>query len=103
MCYGFFWYAVDTNLFRLGSTNPKNNSQTLDASDYYGYKEVGINNLAELRCAKVQLGRYFMLYKWFMMINKINELFDDQRTRSATAIAVADHNLVATTIAAVQW
>ena len=27
----FFWYAVDTNLFRLGSTNPKKNSQTLDA------------------------------------------------------------------------
>ena len=27
---GFFWYAVDTNLFRLGSTNPKKNSQTLD-------------------------------------------------------------------------
>ena len=20
---GFFWYAIDTNLFRLGSTNPK--------------------------------------------------------------------------------
>ena len=28
---GFFWYAVDTNLFRLGSTNPKKKSQTLDA------------------------------------------------------------------------
>ena len=25
---GFFWYAVDTNLFRLGSTNPKKKSQT---------------------------------------------------------------------------
>ena len=24
----FFWYAVDTNLFRLGSTNPKKNFQT---------------------------------------------------------------------------
>ena len=27
---GFFWYAIDTKLFRLGSTNPKKNSQTLD-------------------------------------------------------------------------
>ena len=26
----FFWYAVDTNLFRLGSTNPKKKSQILD-------------------------------------------------------------------------
>ena len=26
---GFFWYAVDTNLFRLGSTNPKKKFQTL--------------------------------------------------------------------------
>ena len=26
---GFFWYAVDTNLFRLGSTNTKKNSQTI--------------------------------------------------------------------------
>ena len=26
----FFWYAVDINLFRLESTNPKINSQTLD-------------------------------------------------------------------------
>ena len=23
ICYGFFWYDVDTNLFQLGSTNPK--------------------------------------------------------------------------------
>ena len=27
----FFWYAVDTNLFPLESTNPKKNCQTLDA------------------------------------------------------------------------
>ena len=27
----FFWYAVDTNLFRIGSTNPKKKSQTLNA------------------------------------------------------------------------
>ena len=27
----FFWYAVHTNLFRLGSTNPKKSTQTLDA------------------------------------------------------------------------
>ena len=26
-----FQYAVDANLFRLGSTNPKKNTQTLDA------------------------------------------------------------------------
>ena len=50
---GFFSYAVGTNLFRLESTNPKKNSQFLDASDYYDYEEVGINNLAELRYAKV--------------------------------------------------
>jgi len=32
ICYGFIWYAVDTNLFRLGSTNlEKMNSHTLDA------------------------------------------------------------------------
>ena len=28
---GLAKYAVDANLFRLGSTNPKKNSQTLDA------------------------------------------------------------------------
>ena len=27
----FFWYAIDTNLFPLESTNPKKNCQTLDA------------------------------------------------------------------------
>ena len=54
--YGFFWYAVDTNLFRLGSINPKKNSQTLYAIATK-YKQVGINNLAELSCAKVQLGQ----------------------------------------------
>ena len=31
---GFAKYAVDTNLFRLGSTNPKKNSQCLDAFSY---------------------------------------------------------------------
>ena len=27
----FFWFAVDTNLFRLWPTNPKKNSETLGA------------------------------------------------------------------------
>ena len=47
-------------LFRIGEPQSEQISMSDDIPEEaiaYNYKEVGINNSAELRCAKVQLGQ----------------------------------------------
>ena len=71
-------YQVQGIFFRIGG--PQSEQVSINGipeeTIAYDYKEVGINNLKELRCAKVQLG--LLLYQVFTFHPKKSENYHDK-------------------------